>query len=156
MTTPDPKPGDLRALAERLRENAVRFSLPVQVDMLSAADMLDRLASPTKLTNELVDDPNSASGKSLRPVVALKQSHAGQGICPACGKDLASPAPKPVHIIGPNTFNGYNSKGQTNELAVPDYAVPELSDISLSPARVALWFKSWEDAKEFVSVLASP
>ena len=59
--------------------------------------------------------------------------------------------PKPAYIGGPNTQSGYNSKGDHGEFAVPDYSAPELAmDKSPTPARVVLWFKTWEEAQEFV------
>ena len=54
----------------------------------------------------------------------------------------------PSVIIGPNTQSGYNSKGDYGEFAVPDYIAPELTSAS-SPARIALWFKTWEEASAF-------
>jgi hypothetical protein len=62
--------------------------------------------------------------------------------------------PKPAHIIGPNTINGFNSKGDYGEFAVPDYAAPELKEC-YSAARVALWFKTWEEAQAFVALFTS-
>jgi hypothetical protein len=55
------------------------------------------------------------------------------------------------YIVGPNTLSGYQSQGAYGEWAVPDYQHPDLApDKCLSPAKVTLWFKSWEDAQEFI------
>jgi len=60
--------------------------------------------------------------------------------------------PKPVAVIGPNTLSGFHSEGSYGEFAAPDYAAPELKGNS-NATRVALWFKSWDEAQEFVSNL---
>lgn len=62
--------------------------------------------------------------------------------------------PPKSYLVGPNTLSGYHSQGASGEWAVPDYAHPDLApDKGLSPAKVTLWFKSWDDARAFVSWL---
>ena len=59
-----------------------------------------------------------------------------------------------AYVVGPNTLSGYNSTGQTGEFAAPDYQHPDLApDKCVSPAKVTLWFKSWDEAQEFVKQL---
>ena len=60
------------------------------------------------------------------------------------------------YIMGPNTLGGYHSQGAGGEYAVPDYAHPDLGPDKVplgSPAKITLWFKSWDDAQQFVAAL---
>ena len=61
-----------------------------------------------------------------------------------------------AYLVGPNTLGGYHSTGHYGEFAVPDYAHPDLGPDKLavgSPAKITLWFKSWDDANEMVAFL---
>jgi hypothetical protein len=61
-----------------------------------------------------------------------------------------------AYLVGPNTLGGYHSTGHTSEFSVPDYAYPELGPDKTrmgSPARIVLWFQSWDDANEMVEFL---
>lgn len=67
-------------------------------------------------------------------------------------KSLSFSVVMPAVVIGPNTQSGYNSKGDYGEYAVPDYIEPKLANAP-SPARVALWFLTWDEAITFCASL---
>ena len=67
MTTPDPKPCDLRALAERLRAQAIAHPHEIPENTLEweAADMLDRLADRKNNVQPRIADGKHSNEQSV-------------------------------------------------------------------------------------------
>lgn len=57
-------------------------------------------------------------------------------------------------IIGPNTLSGHQPE-QFGEFATPPFDAAG-QKFDNSAARVALWFRTWDEAKAFVAAISSP